>query len=287
MLVIHCRKMSRAAKIERRRLTRIKRKAIERKDLFALDYIRHKYPDVYNEAARICELLNNKYPNKFDLRRTAEHRAWKKNPEQSIYTIQQPICIPPDVEITVTCQPVCPQTTESTSNTEIQSRSEPPTSPDPSPCSELPISHDPPSSPESTSNPNSSTMPEPPAITRLPLRDNMQLLIPLLKAPAKRPTETLQEENTVHPVPQNHPSVTTETLQVITEEVLQEDSAFQSLDEIDPEAIEKIINELRTDPDLRNTFNDIEEQIEFQELGMDLEIPEDMLEKELENWEFW
>ena len=268
-------KMSRAARIERRRLTRIKRKAKERLDLFTLDYIRYKYPNVYNNAAQICELVNNKYPNKFDLRKTEKHREWKKTPEQSLYTIQQPMCISPDIEITVTCQPVRPQTTESTSNTEIQSRSE------------LPISHDPPSRPESTSNPNSPTMPEPPAITRLPLRDNMQLLIPLLKAPTKRPTETLQEENTVHPVPENHPSVTTETLQVITEEILQEDSAFQSLDEIDPEAIEKIINELRTDPDLRDTFNDIEEQIEFQELGMDLEIPEDMLEKELENWQLW
>ena len=57
----------------------------------------------------------------------------------------------------------------------------------------------------------------------------------------------------------------------------------------DPEMFEKIINELRADPDLRNIFADVEKQVEFQELGMDLDIPEDcnMLETELENWEFW
>ena len=97
----------------------------------------------------------------------------------------------------------------------------------------------------------------------------MQLRIPLLKTSAKRPT------------------VTTKTLQIITEEVLQEDTTIQPslCEEIDPEVLEKILNELRADPDLQNIFTDIEQQVEFEQLGMDIDIPEDnMLERELENW---
>ena len=260
-------KMSKSARIERRRLTRIKRRAKEREDLFALDYIRHKYPAVYNEAAQICQQLNHKYPDKADLRKTAEHRLWKShNPEQTVFALNQPTPIPQNVQITVTCLPTGLQETA-----EIQS--EPSTNP--SPYSEPATNQHPPSSPKS--NPNSPTMSEPPRITRLPLNDNMELRIPLLKAPMKQSSITT-ETNTVH-----HSTVTTETLQIITEEIIQEDTTFQNLDEIDSELIEKIINELQTDPDLRDTFDDID----FQELGMDLDIPEDMFEKELENCQFW
>ena len=331
--------MSNAERVERRRLQRRKRRAIERQDLFTLDYIRDKYCDIYNEAARTYEQLNSKYPTKFDLRKTEEHKVWKmQNAARSIFSIQEPFHIPPDAEITVTYQPSCPElqpsteptsnpelqpSTEPTSNPELQPSTEPtscpelqpsteptsnpellpstestsnpellpsteptscpellpspepPTSPDPPSSPEPPTSPDPPSSPEPPTSPELQPNPEPQRLhasnTKLPHGDNMQLRIPLLKAPAKRP------------------SVTTETLQIITEEVLQEENTVQPLEEIDPEVFQKIINELRADPDLQNIFTDIEQQVEFQELGMDLDIPEDsnMLERELENWEFW
>ena len=80
---------------------------------------------------------------------------------------------------------------------------------------------------------------------------------------------------------------TAETLQTVTDEILHDGSTI-TLDEIDQEAIDKIIKELQADPDLRDTFNGIEEQLEFQQLGMDLTIPEDnLLERELENWQCW
>ena len=261
--------MSKAERVERRRVIRTKRKAVERKDLYTLDYIRHKYPIIYDEGARIWEQLNDKYPDKFDLRRTEEHRIWKKKPDQPFHIIQQqPINIP---QITVTLQSTCPEET-----------TEPPTNS--FPYSEQPTNQHPPSSPES--NPNSPTLPEPPAITRIPL-NNIQLRIPLMKAPlmkapTKQSTPTLQEENIVHP------GVTAETLHIVTDEILQEDSTSQSLDEIDPETIDKIINELRADPNLQDTFNDMEEQLEIEQIGMEIDIPEDIrLEDELENIMFW
>ena len=245
-----------AERLERRRVTRIKRKAVERKDLFILDYIRHKYPVIYDEGTRICEQLNSRYPDKFDLRRTEEHRTWKKNPHQPLYAINHPTNIPSNTEIIVTLRSTCPEeTTEQQTITEETTEQQTITE-------------------ETTEQ---QTMTEPPTIRRLPLVDNMQLAIPLMKAPTKRATATLQKESTVHT------GVTTETLQTVTDETLQEGSTI-TLDEIDRETIDKIIKELQADPDLLDTFNDMEEQLEFQELGLDLEIPEDNL---LENWLCW
>ena len=279
---------SKAERVERRRLTRIKRRAVERLDLFKNDYIKHKYPGIDAEATRVCELLNNKYPNKFDLRKTPEHREWKtKGTAQThpILNTQQPIYIPLDAQIVVTCEPPCPElpNTESTScpelpNTESTSCPKLPNTESTS-CPELPnIEPTNPEllpSPEPPSSPDPPSSPEPPPTPGKFLNDiekrtgkRMELRIPLMESPR----------------------VTTETLQTITEEVLQEGNTLLPLcEEIDPEAFEKIINELRADPDLGGIFADIEEQVEFEELGMNLEIPEDSntLEKELENWEFW
>ena len=57
-----------------------------------------------------------------------------------------------------------------------------------------------------------------------------------------------------------------------------------TLDDIPPEKIDEIINQLRNDPDLNDIFTDIEQQIEFELLGMDIDMPEqNLLEEEL----FW
>ena len=88
---------------------------------------------------------------------------------------------------------------------------------------------------------------------------------------------------------------TTETLETLTKEILPadtikpylEESSIQPFlqEEISSELIKKIIEELRAEPELRDTFLEIEEQLQFEQLAMDIEIPEyDLLEKELENW---
>ena len=94
----------------------------------------------------------------------------------------------------------------------------------------------------------------------------MQLRIPLLnyKAPQKPP-----------------PSVTTQTIEINTVEEIIDPI---TLDDIPPEKIDEIINQLRNDPDLKDIFTDIEQQIEFELLGMDIDMPEqNLLEEEL----FW
>ena len=95
----------------------------------------------------------------------------------------------------------------------------------------------------------------------------MQLIIPLIKPPV------------------NHPGVVTQTLQIITEEIIQEQP--QNVDQIEPEILEQLLAELRADPELGSIFEDMEQDAEFEELGMDIDINIDTrLEDEL-NWEFW
>ena len=128
------------------------------------------------------------------------------------------------------------------------------------------------------------------------------------------PAEQSFDPTTVHPesptvqqgkkimqlnIPLLEPSVITQTLQIVTQETLQEEGnplqvaaeeivpLYPSLtEEIPGEIIDRIIGELREDPELKNIMTDIEQTMEFEQLGMDLELPEDRLENELNNV-FW
>ena len=92
----------------------------------------------------------------------------------------------------------------------------------------------------------------------------MVLRIPLLKSPQASP-----------------PAVTTETIQIVTEQTLEP----LTLDDIPPERIEQLITELQQDPDIMGMFTDIQAQLEFEQLGLDIDISESYpLEDELADW---
>ena len=257
--------MSNTEKIAKRRETRIKRRCKEREDLFTSDYIRYKYPAIHDEAVRVYELLNKHYPNKVDVRKTPEHKAWKINGTANLhpaFNIRQTVVIPPNAQLTVIFpeQPPNPEppATPESPNPE-PTRPEPP-SPEPTrpePPSPEPTRPEPPS-------PKPPTPPKPKG--KIPYTDNMQLIIPLLKSPVK------------------HPGLITETLEIVTEEILQGDEQPTSLEQIDPQIMEQLITELRADPDLGTIFADIEQQVELEGLDIDIDT---RLEDELENWEIW
>ena len=58
------------------------------------------------------------------------------------------------------------------------------------------------------------------------------------------------------------------------------------LDQIPPETVEKIIHELRNDPNLKDIMDDVEQQIEEELVGLEIDLPEldDLLEEELQLW---
>ena len=94
-------------------------------------------------------------------------------------------------------------------------------------------------------------------------KDNMILRIPLLQSPQN-----------------STPGVTTETVEIVTEQI--EPITF---DDISPQRMEELITELQKDPDINELFDDLQAQMEFQELGLDIDIDENYpLENELEFW---
>ena len=112
--------------------------------------------------------------------------------------------------------------------------------------------------------------PEPREIT---YRDNLELKIPLIQYESKNKSpETVTEETFAVDTPET----VMETLDNIQPSVYQD---------ISPDIVEKVIEELRAETSLNDFFTDIEQDLLFEELGMDLDLPEsiDMLEKELEN----
>ena len=313
--------MDESAKVERRKEQRRLNRSKVRQVLLMMDYVQYKHFGIYAEAVEFYNTLNSYYPTKYDLRKTEKYKKWKMqvtgqtqrtpkrsklahpniesilNPE-SPYTGESepstPIEINPEsrIAVTVDSQSSSPNPSEEPSSPDPSEEpsspnpSEEPSSPDPSEepsnpnPSEEPSSLDPseePSNPNPSEEPSSLDPSEEPASAaesgKHAYTDNLQLRIPLITHKPKTPT--------------NRCTVSTETLQTVTEEILEESILQPSLyDELAPELIDKIIEELRSEPDLKDMFTSIEQQLEFEQLGMDIDIDieDDALDIELDQW---
>ena len=108
--------------------------------------------------------------------------------------------------------------------------------------------------------------------------DRLKLEISLLPAKPKTPshdTEIIQE-GTIPTVTEIIQEGTIPTLQTITEEFVQEDTIQPMLcNELDSELLQKIINDLREDPYLKDICTEIEQQVEH-EMNIDLDITDEM-----------
>ena len=281
--------MSGSERVIKKREARIKQRNKERQDLFASDYVKHKYPAIYAEAVQVFQILTNQYPNKLDARKTDEHKVWKTTDPSILhpaFNIRQASVLPPQAHVKIYFP-------EQTPNPEPLAIMEPPIieppnsepshqTPNPEPLATMePPIIEPPNSEPSHQTPN----PEPLAITEPPTTepqespepptyvDNMQLIIPLLKPPKK------------------HSDLITQTLDIVTEETLQTCQQPLRMVQLDPQILEQLMAELRADPMLKDLFSDLEQQIEFEGPdGMDIDIDIGMdtrLEDQIENWEFW
>ena len=245
-----------------------------RQALFVHEYVETKYFQIYEEAALLYNSINKKHPCKPDLRRTNEFRSWK-----NALALKQDIPITPiprqkrrpyvhkphtDILLPVNID----HTTRLIVLPDESNQNSTPTTEDRSPSAEI----------------NSSKI--------------MQLKIRLLASSKKKPSQTpvetpdkvsgivfdeVSQEST--DIPQ--PSLPNET-EIVFDETIQESTDIPQpslLDEIAPEVIEKIIAELRQEPELMDIVADVEQRIELEEVGLEIDIPElaDPLQDELEN----
>ena len=239
-----------AGRNARRRVLRKVRVETIRRGTFEADYVETKYNNIYAEAIQLYDLLDHIHPQKPDLKKAEEYRVWKSNVKKDLFKKAEEhnvwkSNVKKDLPLFNNLQQA-PQSVPSSPEPAEQSQ-------DVYSDSSQPV----PSSPDSSQTQNG-------------YNDNLQLRIPLIN-----PT-TIQQK----------PTVTTETLQIITEETLGSDVIEPSLvNQISNDTIDQIIQELRAEPELQDIVKIIEEQIEFEELAMDLEIFEqDLLEKELQDW---
>ena len=116
----------------------------------------------------------------------------------------------------------------------------------------------------------------------------MRLEIPLMKSPV------VTQQKSPLQIPQE--TMVTETLQIVTQQesplqisadgISQETMAINPslTEEIPEDIIQHIITELQADPEIRTIMTNIEEEFEFDHIGMEVEIADDdRLEDELEN----
>ena len=229
------------------------------------------------------------------MRKTVEYREWKAEIKGQQLKIRK---LPKPKHSNIqTVPPQSPDLFESPSQSQSLAESPPQNpylaeSPPQNPClSESPpqspcLSESPPQSPCLAESPPKSpslaeSPPQSPSLAESPpqspiekephvYRDNLQLRIPLIQYEPQTP----------------RPTVTSETLYTVTEEILEENTIQPTIfEELAPGMLDQIINELRQEPDLRDIFTDIEQQFEFEQLGMDIDISEDnTLENELDQW---
>ena len=280
-------------------------KSKSRQALFVAEYIQLKWFDMYDEACVFFNSLNVLYPSKYDLRKTEEFRQWKMEIQGKAKTSRKRRVIYNNAESSSAATENFPQSpAQSPPQSPVQSPPQspaqsPPQSPAQSPA-QSPV-QSPPQSPAQSppqlpaqSPPQSPAQSPPQSPAQSPAQSPPQ-------SPAQSPVEISPVQSPTVPKilqPLNYSdsmelkiqllqhdkikkrTVTTETLQVITH---QEEPL--TLNDIPPERINELIEQLRDDPDLRDIFTSVEEQFEFEELGMNIDIPESYpLEEELAFW---
>ena len=299
--------------IEQRKEKRREKQSKIRQALMINDYIYTKYFTIYEEAARYYNELNAIHPTKYNLRKCPEFKTWKAGVnghsicDKKHYIKAYHSDIPlhsPDKQPNASEIPF-----EQPLDILVQPIESPDQQPDASPivqlnASEIPIE------PleiivESTESPNEHPVPSPiqqpieqpvPRPIHVPVKGRKSLQ-KMEKKPGKKVLELK--------IPLLKPAVVTKTLctvtqetvqegenplQIATEEIMEESTMINPTleDELPKEVIDRIINELREDPELKNIMEDIEQDFDFDQLGNDIELPEcDRLEEELGNMVLW
>ena len=270
-------------KVEMKKLKRREKQSQIRQALLINEYIQTKYFDIYQEAACYYNELNASYPSRPDLRKADEFRAWKRCIKG------EPIRVRKYSKTRYTNIRI--QSAETPVETPTEMSSEMPFE------IEIPVEASTETSTETPVETSTETSPEMP--TEMPTETASEIPIEI-ETPVETLIESIPKKVMELKIPLMDPSIITRTLSVETDEIIQEnpmevaaqeifDEEIPTLyptltEEIPQHIIEKIVKELRDDPELRNIMTNIEEELEFQQIGNEIEIFEDnRLEEELEN----
>ena len=241
-----------------------------RKAVFITDYVQVKYSEIFKEAEGLFNVLDSRYKDKYDLRKTNEFLCFKHimegkgnkdgkelyfDLETASVSVRKLESLP--AETVVECESLPAETVVECESLPAETVVE---------CESLPAETV--MECESLPTENVTECENLPAETVTELSPVTKQLEPLLEI-ALIPEQQAREA-----------TVTLQTIQIMTEQEIPP----ISFDDIPTDMIDQIISQLRQDPDLTEIFNDIEFQMEFDQLGEDLDTPQmNSLEDEL----FW
>ena len=218
-----------------------------RNAVYIAEYVEIKYPNIFKEAEGSFNILDQKYQDKHDLRKTDEFLFFKLKTEGKLACESLPTETAMDseslsAETAMDSESLSAETAMDNENLSAETAT----------CESLP-----------TETATCESLPAEKVSSPVTKHLQLQLEIDLMSEQQVREA-----------------TVTTQTLSVTTE---QEDEPV-SLSDIPVDMIDEIICQLRQDPDLTEIFKDIDLQTEFEQLGEDLDIPQMNL---LEDSLFW
>ena len=258
---------------ELRRRSRVK----ARKAIFIADYVEVKYSNIFKEAEGLFNMLDEKYKDKHDLRKTDEFLFFKltmegkygKDGKESYFGLETgKACESLPGETATACECLPAETGKACESLpgETATACESPPTETATACESLPTE---------TATACESLLSLSQVVMDSESLPAEKVLSPVTNQLQLQPEIDLMSEQQVREA-----TVTTQTLSVITEQ----EAPPISFGDIPVDMIDQIIFQLRQDPDLTEIFNDIDLQMEFEQLGEDLDIPQmNLLEDEL----FW
>ena len=219
-------------------------KAITREGMFVADFVKTKYPKIYQEAATMYNIINQKHSNKPNIRKTLEYRQWKN---QIAKENNMPVTPIPRQRNMIYSHMEYP-------NMQIENPGEIPNIPD-----------------ETTTSTTENTVPQSPS----PLKDKrlagnqMELKIPLIQFPPL--TQRSQPAASPAAVVEEDQGILTSAVQDITMgESHQLEVINPSLfNEIPTEMMDNLIRELQRDPNLKSIMEEVETSMEEVETSME------------------
>ena len=263
---------------------RNERKGLIRQTLFITEYVQHKYPDIYGEAASLYNEINIKHPQKPDLRKSTEFRRWKNN--IAVSKGQTTTSIPREKEYiynrmeynNISLNSTTETSSESPAPSQENQRLNRPLFPM-TMCLNIPLI---PTPRDNTSyeiimeEGDQTTDPSTPQQISPATQEPEQTTDP--STPQQISPATQEPEQTTDPsTPQQISPATQEPEQCMDPSIL---------DQISPEIIEKIIRELQCDPNLKDLMDDVQREVEEELIGLEVDLPEldDLIEQELMFW---